>query len=688
MLKFFSRLERTRNFFILIFAILMVISLVFWQNSQTGSNVSANLAQSEETVAVVGGHYISLGELVRQQENESRFSQGRGRTARAILDELINARITRIEAERLGLTASDREVADRILQQERGEDGKPFDRAVYERNVKEQFGSISTYEQSVRDSISSDKLFGFLTAAVTVSEEEVLSDFQRKNTKFDLSYVQVSATELAKKITPTDQELRAYFENAKASYYINVPQKKIKYVFINTAKIGEKLNITEADLRAEYDALPPDKKIGGVLGQEIVLRVARPEFDTRVLEKANELVQQLKRDGDNVSEETFATVAKGHSENPATAAAGGKLSGPVRENPNKPEDPYQRLLKMQPGQITEPINYQGRYFILRRGADVPKAYEVARKEIEVSLRNRRAYGVASELAQKIVESLKETKDPVKTAQAFAAQANMSVAEMVRETAYVKPGDDVPNIGVSAQFEEGIQPLNAPGDVGERTPIPDGFAVPMLVDRKEPRDAEFEEVRDKIVDIVKLDQARSRVEEIAERIAERAGSPAGLGAAASAEGFSAKEQKSFVLGSPLGEGPTAGTDRALEDAIFALKPGSVAEKPYKVGDNWFIVAVSNREDASMDEFAKQRTTLIDQKLTEKRNTVFTDYMLATRLRMEKDGLITIYKQVLEKVESTTAPEGPAGFPAGFPGGIPPGAMPQEVPGGIPGGVPGQ
>ena len=67
------------------------------------------------------------------------------------------------------------------------------------------------------------------------------------------------------------------------------------------------------------------------------------------------------------------------------------------------------------------------------------------QELEVSLRNRRAYAVAAELAQKVADSLKETKDPVKTAQAFAAQANMSAADMVKETAFLKPGDDVPNI---------------------------------------------------------------------------------------------------------------------------------------------------------------------------------------------------------------------------------------------------
>ena len=116
----------------------------------------------------------------------------------------------------------------------------------------------------------------------------------------------------------------------------------------------------------------------------------------------------------HVTEEAFADAAKGQSENPATAPNGGKLTGPVRENPKNPTDPYQRLIKMKPGEITEPISYQGRYFILRRGEDVPKSFEDAKKELEVSLRNRRAYGVAAELAQKIADSLKQNKDVQKT----------------------------------------------------------------------------------------------------------------------------------------------------------------------------------------------------------------------------------------------------------------------------------
>lgn len=649
MLKFFTRLEKTRNFVLFLFAILMVGSLVFFYTPASNTTL-ANLSQSNETAASVSGEDISVGQVVRQKENFSRFSRGQSFPAKTLLEGLIANRITRIEAERLGLTASDAEVAARIREQNKSTDGKPFDQAIYEQNVTEQFGNIADYEQSVRDDISAQKLQAFITSGVTVSEEEVLSDFQRKNTKFNVSYVAVNPTELVKSITPADAELREYFDTNKSTYYISSPQKKIKYVFVNTEKIGQKLQIAEADLRAEYDKLPADKKTGGALGHEIVLRIANPEAEGTVQARAAELVTQLRKDGPIVGEEAFTTLAKGQSENPATALNGGKLRGPVKENPNKTDDPYQQLLGMKPGEITEPIEYQGRYFILRRGDDVPKPFEAARKELEVSLRNRRAYAVAAELAQKVVDSLKQTKDPLATAKQFAIEANMNAADMVKETAFVKPGDDVPNIGVSPQFEEGIAPLETVNDVGEKTPIQNGFAIPMLVGREEPRDATFEEVKSQVVEVVKAEKARSQVEDIAKQIAAAAANVGALAGAAQSKGLTAKDQKDFILGSPLGEGPTAGTSEALEDAVYALKSGEVTKTPIKVGDNWYVVGVTERQDADMANFAKERSSLMDTMLSRKRGAVFSDYLAATKAKFEKDGEIKIYQAALDKIDA--------------------------------------
>jgi peptidyl-prolyl cis-trans isomerase D len=648
MLTFFKRLERTRNFVLLAFAVIMVASLVLLIPRSQGPQAS-NLANSSEAAASVKGDTITVGEVYRQKQYFQQMMQGRPYPAKSIVNSIISSRIARVEAARLGLTASDAEVATAIRRQFTPQDGKPFDQKVYEQNAVQQAGSIAAYEEELRDSLSAQKLRAFITAGVTVSEEEVLKDFQRSNSKFDLSYVLVSPSELAKSITPSDQDLADYFEKNKQAYYINSPQKKIKYVFLNTSKVGEKLSISDADLQAEYDKLPADKKIGGVLGQEIVLRVPKPEQDGLILEKANKLVEELRKNGPTVSQEAFAEIAKGQSENPVSAGQGGALKGPVRENPNNSTDPYQRLIAMQPGEITEPINYQGRYFILRRGDSVPKSFEDAKKELEVSLRNRRAYGVTAELAQRVTDALKANKDVDATAKQFAGEANMAVADMVRETAYVVPGDDVPNVGVSPQFEDGIAMLVNPQDVGDKIPVQNGFAIPMLADKKDPRDATFEEVKAKLIDKVKEAKAREQIADVANQIASGATNVGALAGLASGKGLKAEESKAFILGSPLGTGTSATTNEALEDAIYALRQGEVTKTPIQIGDAYYIVGVNSRTEANMDDFAKQRSTLMEQMATRKKGEVFSDYLASTRQKMEAAKEIVIYEPAIKKLD---------------------------------------
>ena len=157
---------------------------------------------------------------------------------------------------------------------------------------------------------------------------------------------------------------------------------------------------------------------------------------------------------------------------------------------------------MQPGDVTDPVKSGNNWYILRRGEPVAKTFEEAKPELLVSLRNRRAYAVAAKLAEKAKDRLKETKDPTKVSQELAGEANMSPADMVKETPYVKPGDDVPGIGSNQQFEQVIAPLNNHNDVGEHIGVKGGFAIPMLVDKKEPRIPDFDEVKTKVEDVLK------------------------------------------------------------------------------------------------------------------------------------------------------------------------------------------
>jgi peptidyl-prolyl cis-trans isomerase D len=663
MLKQFSRLEKTRNYFIIGFIILMTVGMIVFYVPR-GGNASTPVTNSE-VLAKVGSDSITAGELETIKQQYAQMFGGQINMAalggdRRFLDGLIRDRVIAQEAARLGLAPSDAEVAEAIRKRFSDASGKFMGLDKYKEAVMARYGSIERFEKQVRDQIAGDKLQAFVTAGVNVSADEVQEQFKRKNTTFDVTYVPVTAARLAEKLQVSDDALRAYYEQHKTEYRYLEPQKKIRYLYVDQAKVGEKINISDEDLKAEYDKLKPENKVAGIKIQQIVLKVARPDLDEIVKDKTEKLLARIRAEnpGGTVTEEKFAEYSRGNSEDTATKQTG-LLARPYRKDPNKPNALYDRMFDLPVGAVTDvAIKYAGTYYILRRGEEVQKSFEDAKPELRVSLQTRRAYAVAAQLAQRAAEKLKQTKDYPAVAKELAAEANMKPEEMVRETKFVKPGDDVENIGSSQQFEQGIAPLNNPNDVGDRTPIKGGFAIPMLLEKKEPRIPDFDEVKDKVTQGYKQEQARQRLEQTARDLAANTGAAADLKAAAEKASLEAKEQVDYALGSPLGE---AGTAPALDDAIYALQSGQVAKTAVKTGENWVVVGVTKRKEADLADFAKQRDQLMQQALSERRNQVFDDYVNGIQARMLREGKIKIYEDVLARIADSAESAAPASRP---------------------------
>jgi peptidyl-prolyl cis-trans isomerase D len=640
MLKYLSKMERTRGFIIVGFAILMAVSLVvFYAPARNSASPSAT---NTEVVASVGSDDITMGDLIGNITSKGGdVSMLSPQIAEMLLNQMIHDRVIVQEAERLGLTATDEELAARIREFNKDASGKVDMKRYMEGR------DIARYEQQVRDSIAADKLRAFVTAGINVSDEEVQREFVRRMTTFDLVYVPIMADKLAAKITPSDQELRDYYEQHKTDYRILSPQKKIRYLFIDLSKIGEKIQVPDADLRAEYDKLTPEQKQGGHRVQQIVLKIADPKLEETVNAKAAELAKQARGTTGTATEAEFAELVKGHSEDPVTAKNGGWIAGIVKKNPNKSDDPLQRTFETEVGGISGPIKYGNAFYIFRRGESVTKTFEEAKQELLVPIRNRKAYSIAAELAQRAVARLKETKDFQKVAQELATEANMAPAQMIKETPFVAPGDDVPDIGNSQQFEQGIEPLQNPQDVGDRTPIKNGFAIPMLVEKKEPnRIPDFEEVKEKVSTALKRERAESKLEETARNLAGSVNGAGDLKAAAEKLGLEAKTQTGFGLSLPLGD---VDTNATAQEAIYALKEGDVTKTPLKIGNDWFVIGATKRKEADLGEFNKQRDALIQSALAERRGQLFEDYISATQARMENEGRIKIYTDVLAQLK---------------------------------------
>ncbi len=653
MLKQLGRLERTRNIVILGFAILMAVSLVFfYAPGRSASNLDPT--RNTEVVAKVGSARVTVADVARIRENYAQMLGGRMSLAqlggnKRFLDGLISKHVIVQEAERLGLGASDAELAEKIRKQFSDASGQFVGFERYKESITARYGDIEEFENDVRADIAQEKLRAFVSASVNVSDAEVQEEYTRRNTSFDVSYIAVSADKLAEKIQPSDEELRTYYESHKTDYRYLEPQKKVRYVFIDTEKVGSKLQIPDADLKAEFDTLKPEFKQSGVKIQQIVLKVARKDLDAQVEQKAKDLIAKLMVPGGVTPEAAFAEAARGNSEDPATAKNGGFLITPFKKNPTKPHGLYDRAIDMQVGQISDiPIRYEGNWYILRRGDDVPKTFEEAKPELLVSLRNRRGYGAAFQIAQKAHGRLQETKDAQKVAQELAAEANMQPAQMVRETPFVKPGDDVPDIGSNQQFEQTLAKLENPNDVGEATGVKGGFAVPMLLEKKEPRIPEFDEVKTKVADAIKQERAKEQLEQRAKDLAASISGPDAIKAAGEKEGYDAGVEEGFKLGSSLGK---AGTSTALDDAIYGLKQGEFSKTPVRVDDKWVIVGVVKKIDADQTGFAAQRDTLKQSMISEQQDQVFEDYVAGVQRRMKQDGDIKIYDDVLAQLDES-------------------------------------
>lgn len=667
MLKQLGRLERTRNIIIVGFAVIMAVSLIFFYAPGRSARY-LDPTRNTEVLAKVAGDEITVADLARLRENYQQMLGGQMSLAqlggnKRFLDGLIRDRVIAQEAERLELAASDAEVAERIRKQFTDASGQFVGLERYKESIAARYGDVESFERNVRDAIAQEKLRAFVTSSVSVSDDEVQENYKREATTISLAYALLSPEKLAEKIQLSDEELRNYYEQHKTDYRLLEPQKKIRYVFISQEKAGAKLAISDKELREEFERLPAENKQAGVKVQQILLKVARKDLDQQVEEKAKELIKKARDASGKSNKDKFAELAKGNSEDPATAKNGGFLARPVKKNPAKPHGLYDRAVDMEPGDVSDiPIKYEGNWYILRRDDPVQQTFEEAKPTLLVSSRNRRSFTVAANLATKAQTRLKETKDPKKVAQELAAEANMNPAEMVRETPYIKPGDDVPEIGSNQQFESVIAPLNNPNDVGDSIGVKGGFAIPMFVDQKEPRIPDLEEIKDKISQTLKQQRATEQLEQKATEIASSVKSVADIKSASEAAGFEAGNEEDWKVGSVIGK---AGTSPALDEAAYALKAGDITRTPIKVGENWVILGATNRVDADLAAFASRRAQMTQTLLSERQTQLWDDYITKVQEDMKRAGKIKIYNDVLASLEedepAAAAPQSRFPFP---------------------------
>ncbi|MEE8385896.1 MAG: SurA N-terminal domain-containing protein, partial [Dehalococcoidia bacterium] len=200
---------------------------------------------SRRWVALVDGEPVSVEEfqlryraLARayRQAFQENYDAVAARLPRDVLDQLINEQVILIEAQRVGLAASPREISQLVTQDPAFQvDGRFVGRDRYQRLLRESGRDAATWEHTVARSILSTKYQRLVTDPITISPQEVLEEYRSRNEKVKADYFVLGTEELSAAVEVDEAALRGFHDTRRDTYQ-TAERRRAGYVLINAER--------------------------------------------------------------------------------------------------------------------------------------------------------------------------------------------------------------------------------------------------------------------------------------------------------------------------------------------------------------------------------------------------------------------------------------------------------------------
>ncbi|MCG8431923.1 MAG: peptidylprolyl isomerase, partial [Candidatus Omnitrophica bacterium] len=180
------------------------------------------------------------------------------------------------EARTRKIKASDREVVESIQKYAffHNDEGA-FDQKRYYEILQYYFQTQPrVFEEQMRQNLIIAKLYEQVAGAVSLTDEEVREEYERRNEEISISYLAAFPSDLTEGITPSETQIGEYYERNSVSFkeplafrvaYVSAPEEKTIQEMQERAQrnkdfaaaAGElNLEVTETDFFAETDPIP------------------------------------------------------------------------------------------------------------------------------------------------------------------------------------------------------------------------------------------------------------------------------------------------------------------------------------------------------------------------------------------------------------------------------------------------
>jgi len=647
MIRFLQRDNRiVKAIFVVIIGaavITMVITLIpgIFQDSSVAADTYATVYPHWYSRLLFSGEKVSLEsvqEAASQQMQRQRIpEQYMQLFLPRIGQQLILQKVLLAQAKSMNIVATDDDVRNFLHTGQYGQllfpNGNFIGEDKYAQFIRSQFGlSTAAFEKELKDSISINRLRSFITAGVTVNDNEIREKYRQQNIKIKFDYAVIQSDDLRKQINPSDADLQSFFTKNAARYASAVPeQRKISYFAFNADQIpGGTPKVSQEEIQAYYNAHQTEYQVPDQSrSRHILIKTSggKAKSDAEAQATAEALLKQIKGGAD------FADLAKKNSEDPGSGAQGGEL-GFARHGAMVPE--FDTAIFNQKIGDTTIVKTQFGYHIIqveeRQTAHSQPLNEVL-PTIQVTLIRQKQAAAESAYAQNLATEAAKN-GLAKTAAAHGLQV---VTTPSLNTSGVIAGlpDGSQVITKAFTLQKGAAPAFAP--TGE------GFAIFQVVDITAPHAPVFADFKSNIAKDYADERLPQLLAQKTKELADKAKASGDLAKAAKEVGASFKT--SDLVGDS-GQVPDLGQISSVAPELMGLSVGAVSG-PINAQRTGVVAKILDKQEPTADEINKNLDQTREQALDQRREEVFGVFVNSTEERFKKAKLIALNAKVAQQ-----------------------------------------
>lgn len=522
---------------------------------------------------------------------------------KTVMDTLINESLLRGEAEKLGIPASDAEVAAQIQSIQAFQTDGKFDQQLYVQLLGRNRLTPQIFEDSIRRDLTLQKMDDLIRKSVEVSPKEIDLEYVYRNTEASIRYLELSADDFIGGVELTDEALNAFYEENKEAY--RVPTKAdFKYVAFNAESYKGSFDATDSEIESFFiqnkDAFKEAEKVSAA---HILLKVDNWSDEmaaNEIYKKAKDIREQLANGAD------FAALAKKYSQD-GTAQTGGEL-GFFTRGQMVPEF-EKAAFETKPGEISDVVKTQFGFHIIKVNEYVPEtnpSLDQVRDRIAAMIKDQKAQ---SSFRTYVFDTYKQIVNKSNiTAYNADAEEKLEVHEIKGLSA---AGDVAPLLG-NTNAATRLLVLNK----SELSQVMEVGEDKMIFEMTEKYDSYIPELND-IKEQVTADFMKAKSLELAQNTAKEAAQLATMDDAANQLKKSYTTTPKFKRNDPI---TGLGINQRLMGDIFTSEAGKFIQDAYTVGSKVFLVQVKEiyKPDASLmsdQEKAEIKAALYGTKSTQ-------------------------------------------------------------------------